>query len=209
MTAPCPAPRTSLTVEEVTAVRVAGFRTIRRRHAASREELAAATNLPPERIDEALGLLIARGGAVVGEHGQLLGIAGLTLEPSAHRLVLDGVDLHTWCAYDAVGIPAALGEDATVGTVCGHCGEPIELAIQQGQPPVSTRAVGWMPGGPCDNALADFCPSANLFCDGGHLDAWRNRHDDPPGTPCSLSQLAALGHQAWAGFGTPTSEPTQ
>lgn len=198
-----PTPQTSLTLQEITAIRVAGFRSIRRLHAASREDLAAATSLPPERIDEALGLLIAYGGTVVDDHGRLLGIAGLSLAPSRHRLVLGGVDLHTWCAYDAVGIPAALGEDATVATGCGHCGNPIELAIQRGRPPKRSGAIGWMPAGPCGNTLQEFCPSANLFCDRDHLEAWRRQADDPPGTPETLPKLASLGRQAWADFAVP------
>ena len=61
--------------------------------------------------------------------GRVVGIAGLTLEPTKHRLVLDGQGLYTWCAIDAVGIPAALSLDAQVTTSCAHRGATLSVRI--------------------------------------------------------------------------------
>ena len=33
------------------------------------------------------------------------------------------------CIWDALGIPAMLGESATVSTTCGDCGDPLELRV--------------------------------------------------------------------------------
>jgi Alkylmercury lyase len=38
------------------------------------------------------------------------------------------------CVWDALGIPAMLGEDAVVSTTCGDCGEPLELRVEGGRP---------------------------------------------------------------------------
>lgn len=38
------------------------------------------------------------------------------------------------CAWDALGIPAALHRDAVVEAVDGHNGEPIRLEVKDGQP---------------------------------------------------------------------------
>ena len=38
------------------------------------------------------------------------------------------------CAWDALGIPAALHQDAVVDASDGHSGEPIRLEIRDGQP---------------------------------------------------------------------------
>jgi hypothetical protein len=49
-------------------------------------------------------------------------------------LILDGVELWTWCAYDIVGIAAALWAEAVGSTQCGACERPIEVVIREGQP---------------------------------------------------------------------------
>ena len=36
------------------------------------------------------------------------------------------------CVWDALGIPAMLGEDATVSTSCADCSEPLELRVAEG-----------------------------------------------------------------------------
>ena len=41
---------------------------------------------------------------------------------------------HANCAWDALGIPAALHGDAVVQAVDGHTGEPITLEVKDGQP---------------------------------------------------------------------------
>ncbi len=40
---------------------------------------------------------------------KLLGVYGLTLKPTRHRLTLRGSTFFTWCAFDIVGIPASAG----------------------------------------------------------------------------------------------------
>jgi hypothetical protein len=42
------------------------------------------------------------------------GSLGLTSEPTQYEIELNGRSMHVWCALDAVGIPAALGADASI-----------------------------------------------------------------------------------------------
>ena len=44
--------------------------------------------------------------------GAVIGSGGLTLGDGPHGLLLGGREFRTWCAYDAIGIAAALGADA-------------------------------------------------------------------------------------------------
>jgi Alkylmercury lyase len=37
------------------------------------------------------------------------------------------------CIWDALGIPAMLGEDGVVSTTCGDCGESMELRVEAGR----------------------------------------------------------------------------
>ena len=53
--------------------------------------------------------------------------------PTQHRVEAAG---HTWyanCAWDALGIPAALQVDGGVRSECAHCGEPVELEVRDGR----------------------------------------------------------------------------
>src|SRR5207244_13561208 len=57
------------------------------------------------------------------EDGRVTGAAGLSLTTGPHRIALDGTDFRTWCAYDAIGIAAALGADAAIRRSEEHTSE--------------------------------------------------------------------------------------
>ena len=61
--------------------------------------------------------------------GNLLGW-GLTLEPTPHRIELEGIELFAWCAFDTLFFPALLGRTATVHSTCPHTGEAIRLTVR-------------------------------------------------------------------------------
>lgn len=48
---------------------------------------------------------------------------------TAYRVEAGGVTHHAPCAWDALGIPAALGLDAAVRTNCEDCGEELSVNI--------------------------------------------------------------------------------
>ncbi|MGH9259455.1 MAG: hypothetical protein ACRD08_06075 [Acidimicrobiales bacterium] len=48
----------------------------------------------------------------------------------------------------------------------------------------------------------DFCPYANLFCTGEHVDGWRRSAGDPDGQVLTLAQVPALARTAWADIAT-------
>ena len=151
----------------------------------------------PAAVGSAVDELLVRGLVELDDHKAMIGAHGITLTPTTHALVLDGDRLHTWCALDAVGIPAALAVDATITTACEWCASPITVTMVERVPTGDTGVVLWLPTGPCDNMRRDFCPAANLFCNPRHLDAWRDLTGKPPGNVLSLDETAALGRQAW------------
>jgi hypothetical protein len=61
----------------------------------------------------------------------------------------------------------------------------------------------WMPVGPCERVIDDFCPYANLFCSRDHIDAWRHTAGDPTGHVVTLAEIPALARTAWADVATP------
>jgi hypothetical protein len=184
-------------------VRRAAFTSLRQGNPASVPVLAEATRQPLEAVRAALAELVTAGTANLNADQDVVAVGGLSVIPAAHRLRLDGVDLWTWCAYDGVGIPAALRVDGLARTRCPQCGKEVEVSLSLGRPPADSPIVGWLPHRPCNNVQADFCPEANLFCNSDHLSRWRREAGDPPGERRSLSELAALGEQVWAEMRNP------
>ena len=165
-------------------------------------EVATRAGLPHHHVSNALARLAQSGLVRQDEQRRIVGIAGLGVEPSAHQLTLKGVRLFTWCALDAVGIPAALGLDAEVVTRCWHCSATIQLELPAGQPPRPSALRLWLPVSACDNVFEQFCGQANLFCHAEHLQAWKATAHHPPGRALDLAASAELGRETWAEFGT-------
>lgn len=180
------------------ALQSAGFTALRRGLRPTAAELAFPARLDVGRAEAAAARLLARETLLVADDGRIEGIAGLTLRPTRHLLTHDGTSIHTWCAFDSVGIPAAMGVDATATTDCGRCGTPIEVEIRAGEVG-ATDVWGWMPAlDPDETALiTNFCSNANLFCDQAHLDAWRESAGRPAGDPCTLDEFLEMGRATW------------
>ena len=168
-------------------------------------ELAGDTRLDVADVRDALDSLVETGTATLDADGAVTAVGGLSVLPAAHQLLLGGDPFWTWCAFDAVGIPAALRVDAVARTRCGHCGTRLDLTITDGRPPGGSPVVGWLPAQTCANVQADFCPQANLFCDTTHLAAWRTAAGDPPGRDATLTELADLGAQVWTAMAATTA----
>ena len=83
-------------------------------------------DLKPEQIKR--GMVV-----VEPDRGRVVGSWGLSLAPTDHRLRIRKRRLYTWCALDAVGIPAGLGENASIASHCYRCGAPVNVEMAAGQ----------------------------------------------------------------------------
>jgi alkylmercury lyase len=182
--------------EATLAVRRSAFRSIRDGHPVPLSEVVDETGLPVAEARRAMGLIASVGMAEL-EDDTLVGVDGLTTRPTPHRINLNGVELWTWCAYDIVGISAALEADALGITLCGRCQQPLDIIIRKGRPERSTF-VGWLPDETCTNVIAGFCPHALMFCSRSHLEEWRERNGIRSGSALDLEALASQGQGAWA-----------
>jgi alkylmercury lyase len=151
----------------------------------------------PEHAAKVLAELVASGRAEVDAAGRLVGVHGLTLRATRHHFVHAGRARSTWCAFDSVGIPAALSLDATAHTDCPTCGRPLTVEVRHGEAP-NDLLVLWLPA-PDDrsNLMNDFCAAADLYCSEEHL----RQRIDPRGAPGRVADLAAaavIGRDTWA-----------
>jgi alkylmercury lyase len=186
------------TIEQ--AVRRSAFRILRTGEIADPAMIARREGLSPNNVHGALRSAAEGGQVELDAEGRIVGSAGLTLLPTRHRLTLDGVALYTWCALDAVGIPAALGRDAVATTSCPRCGRELRVEFESGHPVSDAGFVAWLPTDPCSNVREELCPQANLFCDRDHLRSWRADAGDPRGEVLSLTQVETLGREWWGAF---------
>ena len=159
------------------------------------DEAATIAGLDVEMAREAIGLVASVGMAQI-DGGTIVGMDGLTTRPTRHRMILEGVPLWTWCAYDIVGIAAALRANAIGTTPCGACGRAIDVVVREGRPEASS-AVGWLPQVACSNVIEDFCPSALLFCSREHLETWRSDTPADAGEAMTVDGLAKRGRIGW------------
>ncbi len=178
-------------------IRWAAFGVLRRGRPAPLTDLAARLHVDPDVAEGAARGLDRAGLLERDPDGTIVGAHGLTLLPTPHQLVLDGVELHTWCALDAIGIPAGLDLDAEVSTRCGWCQRPLRVRVDAGVPSAEQAAVVWWPTSPCVNVRAEFCPLANLFCDREHLESWHRGVGATAGEVLDLLQAAELGRLWW------------
>lgn len=182
--------------EETLRIRRAAFGALLSGRPVSLDDGAVAADLAAETAREAAELVASVGMAEL-DGGAIAGIDGLTTRETRHHIMLNGVALWTWCAYDIVGIAAALGADATGWTECGLCGRRIEVVVRAGEPDTNP-AVGWLPDASCSNVMAEFCPSALLFCSLSHLAAWRKTEaGGTSGRALGLDALAERGRADW------------
>ena len=92
----------------------------------SPEQLASALDVSSDDITAALGSLP---NLEVDGNGNVVGAFGLTLNPTPHHFQVGGHELYTWCALDALFLPAVLGQAARVESACAVTGENIRLTV--------------------------------------------------------------------------------
>lgn len=177
----------------------AGFWAVYRGESPSATELAAELATPLGEVSLAVEKLLGRGLMTADEQGRANGSDGLSLVPSPHSLMLETGLRYTWCAVDAVGIPAALGVDAEVLSSCFHCGRDVALSFRcgepQGAPAVSLR-IGVGTAVTSGKVNEDVCPVVNFFCSQGHAEAWAA--GVPEARIIGVAQAAELGRSLWA-----------
>jgi alkylmercury lyase len=164
-------------------------------------ELGRRTGLPVASVEHLIEVMVESGRAMV-DGDRLVGIGGLGVVPTRHRLQLGRRTYYTWCAWDAIGIPAAFGRSALVETPCGSCGRDLQIRMKRGRAPRRRPERGWLPDVDSteENPLRDFCPFASVFCSERHLSSWReaDHTNGCHGRACNLVELADEGRRAWA-----------
>jgi len=83
-------------------------------------------------------LLLEADGASIRMAPPFCGVA------TQHVVIAGGVSYFANCAWDALGIPAALRQPATVHSRCEQSREPLRLAVGPNGPEGPEASVGWL-----------------------------------------------------------------
>lgn len=159
--------------------------------------LVALTGLSPESTRRSIRTLADAGWLDLDIDGRVAGAAGLSLVKGPHRLTVAGAPFRTWCAYDALGIPAALGRDAELTTTCGQCERDVRLQFHDGRPDRAGPELLWLAEGGAD-LRGSFCSPTVLLCGPDHGHAWGEAQGGH-GELLDLETASRRGGSDWAG----------
>lgn len=158
-------------------------------------ELAAGVPLPEKRVAELAELLDVPEGTVVEvaraaewEEDRLVGIGGLSLNETPHRLSFEGRTLYTWCAWDSLFLVPIIGEPAVISSTSLATGEAVRISVDpdgvgQKEPASAVMSVV-VPRADCAPVTAAevrgmFCHFINFFASRDEAEAWVAQDRDP------------------------------
>jgi alkylmercury lyase len=102
------------------------YRGLARGEPVTLDALAASSGLSDDYVEAT----VASWRNIVRDHDdRIVGFGGLTLETTRHILEVNGIRLHTWCAWDTLFIPAILQARAAVRSTDPHNGRPVTLTV--------------------------------------------------------------------------------
>jgi alkylmercury lyase len=144
---------------------------------ASVAELAAAAGRAPEEV---AALLRAIPDVEWDTEGRVTG-AGLTLNPTPHRVQAGGHQLYAWCAPDALGMLPAIGRTVRISSPCPATGQTITVTAGPGgvrdlQPP--TAVVSAIVTADPDDIRGSECSLGHFFASRQAASGWAADHPD-------------------------------
>lgn len=107
----------------------------------SAEEIAAAVGSDADSVVAAFAKLRAERVLALEADGATIRMAPpFSGVPTEHVVTVAGASYFANCAWDALGVVAALGRPGLVDSRCGHSGEPLRLEVGRDGPGPS----GWL-----------------------------------------------------------------
>lgn len=163
----------------------------------TRDQITTHVELTEAEVDSLLEDFDTVGRIRFNSEDHVVGIAGLSIEETRHRLDIDGTTRWTWCALDAIGILGALGRHATYTTQVPDSDDVLEVRFSPDGPEPSTAVVFMADGYGSDSVVETWCPTVNLFADIETAQRWADTHG-VAGRPIAVSALVADAAAMWA-----------
>jgi hypothetical protein len=99
-------------------------------------EIALSLGYSVEEVEEALQRLYQKRLLVLepGSTSHIRMAPPFSGVETPHLVNIDGKSYFANCAWDALGVAAALHRDADINTICGDCGESMLFQVRRGKP---------------------------------------------------------------------------
>lgn len=182
--------------EDVQTLRSVGFRLLYETgRPVTMETLAERSGFTVAKVEETLSKPELVGRSRRNTMGHLIGIAGLSVEPTPHEIRIGGARFWTWCALDAVGIFRALGETGVVYSTRPDDSETLEIQFIDGESQSNLRLFIL---GEFDETTSyeDWCPNVNFFANSNDATLWARTHQ-LDGDVVTISEIADDAGEIW------------
>lgn len=153
--------------------------------------LAEGESVALPRVATSLDLPVGQVEAVVGRlrtasrdaEGRVTACFGLTVEETPHRVVIDDRELHTWCAWDALLLPALLADRVRCSSPCPVTGETLEVEVEPtgeiaARPPSTVMTFALFEGPPGERLRESFCELVRFVSDSDAAERWTSALDN-------------------------------
>jgi Alkylmercury lyase len=183
------------TAEEEAVLRVAFDELLATPRPAALPRLARRLDTTAAELEPLLARLAERGWIRRRDDGSVVGSRGLTIERTQHELELNGESRFTWCAYDTLGIFAALGANGTIRSRT-PLEEQVELEVVDGRPTAADGVVLFFPERQVASVVDEWCPLANFFLNVDAARSWAQEHG-VEGQVLTLTEASERGSADW------------
>jgi hypothetical protein len=157
---------------------------------------AAIAGADAPAVRSAIDELVTAGRARADERGRVTASCGMSVDTTPHRIETSHGPRWTQCAYDALGILGALGEDGTIESSSPSTGAPISVRFVDGSPEGSEVVLFLADQSSCCRPNDEWCPNVKLFED--RLSALRwGEERGVAGRVVSLDEGTELGTMEW------------
>ena len=163
-----------------------------------RAELGVDLNLTAEALNADLRA-VPESTIDIDANGAIVAFGGLSVIPASHVFKVGGLELYTWCVFDALFLPRLLGKSAISVTRCPVTDTQIEISL------TPTAIISSRPASPVmsivapnkescrENLRGAFCNHVNFFADENTFRDWRG--DRPDVAHVSLEEAQELARQ--------------
>jgi hypothetical protein len=129
----------------------------------------------------------------------VVGAVGLSLIPTTHEISIDGRKFWAWCAFDVIGIFAALHASGFVQSLDPSCHEKLRLEFVKGVPQdrALTVFMADLPSG--SSICGNWCSKVNFFTSVQSAHAWIQMNQ-AKGSLISVENLLPVAQEVWSGF---------
>lgn len=141
-------------------------------------ELGALAAAAGKTMSEVIRALASVPDTEYDDAGRIIG-QGLTLQPTPHRIEIDGAPLYTWCALDTLIFPAVLGRSARMESVCQATGVPVQLTVDAAgvaSAVPGTAVVSLVNPEDMSAVRSSFCNQVHFFASSDEAQPWLEAH---------------------------------